>query len=253
MNYEFDKSYASSLHRFRDRIIDELKQIKLTQLKCDIPHELIVPRATYAPWRMDVDFLKLNMAIKDHTLIDIYRQYELYDLSRSLVGLSGDLLEVGVWRGGSAVLLGAPRSDKDDAKLWLADTFSGVPKSTTGKDSLYRGGEHADTSAEDVKRLLLDNRILNYGLLKGCFPNENAELLAAKTFRLVHIDVDTYESAEGVFRWVYPRLCVGGVVVFDDYGFWGCEGVTAFVNELRKEGLFVIHNLNGHALVLKRW
>ena len=42
-------------------------------------------------------------------------------------------------------------------------------------------------------------------------------------------------------------------MVFDDYGFSGCEGVTKFVNELRVNSqLFFIHNLNGHAIFVKR-
>ena len=41
--------------------------------------------------------------------------------------------------------------------------------------------------------------------------------------------------------------------MFDDYGFFGCEGVAAFVDrELRGQpGQIVLHNLNGHAVVVK--
>jgi hypothetical protein len=38
---------------------------------------------------------------------------------------------------------------------------------------------------------------------------------------------------------------------FDDYGFWGCEGVTCAVNEMKAKGIRLIYNLNGHALVYK--
>ena len=42
--------------------------------------------------------------------------------------------------------------------------------------------------------------------------------------------------------------------MFDDYGFSGCEGVTKYVNELRESNrdLFFIHNLNGHAILIKQ-
>jgi O-methyltransferase len=48
-------------------------------------------------------------------------------------------------------------------------------------------------------------------------------------------------------------MCDSGIVVFDDYGFFGCEGVTAFVDrELRGQPRqIVLHNLNGHAVVVK--
>ena len=45
----------------------------------------------------------------------------------------------------------------------------------------------------------------------------------------------------------------GGVVVFDDYGFYECEGVAHFVNETAtRSDLLYVHNLNGHALLVKR-
>jgi O-methyltransferase len=65
--------------------------------------------------------------------------------------------------------------------------------------------------------------------------------------------VDTYESTKDVIEWALSRLVKGGMIVFDDYGFSGCEGVTRVVNDLRGSHaeLFFIHNLNGHAIFVK--
>jgi O-methyltransferase len=71
-------------------------------------------------------------------------------------------------------------------------------------------------------------------------------------FRLCHVDVDVYESAKAIAEWIWPRLVMGGIIVYDDYGFHDCTGITRFVNEERlKSDRVVIHNLNGHALVIK--
>lgn len=44
-----------------------------------------------------------------------------------------------------------------------------------------------------------------------------------------------------------------GAIVFDDYGFSGCEGVTRFVNEMRNDPRFLFfHNLNGRAVLVRR-
>ena len=52
---------------------------------------------------------------------------------------------------------------------------------------------------------------------------------------------------------MWPRLAPGGVVVFDDYGFPACPGVTRFVDEQRLlDDRLVVHNLNGHGIVVKR-
>lgn len=248
---KLDYAYAASLHSFRKRLLEDLASIELSTLKENFPHEQIVPKATYAPWRIDSAFMQLYEKVRDKTLIDIYRLYELYELAGSLGGVAGDFLEVGVWRGGSAALIGNRASSFPEAKMWLADTFTGVPKPVSSNDTIYQGGEHADTSIEDVQEILRNCGVLEYEILRGFFPEETAHLLSDKIFRLAHIDVDSYDSAMNVFNWVWPRVSPGGLVIFDDYGFWGCEGVAMFVNELKKNGLPVIHNLNGHAILWK--
>jgi O-methyltransferase len=44
------------------------------------------------------------------------------------------------------------------------------------------------------------------------------------------------------------------VIVFDDYGFVGSEGVTKFVNEFIEinKNLIFLHNLNGHGIIIKK-
>jgi O-methyltransferase len=74
-----------------------------------------------------------------------------------------------------------------------------------------------------------------------------------RRFRFCHIDVDVCESASQTFDWVWPRLVTGGIVVFDDYGFYSCGGVTRLVDRMIGEpDRLVVYNVNGHALVVKR-
>jgi hypothetical protein len=72
----------------------------------DIPHSTVTPQATYSPWLTDKDFITAYRAITEpysHTLVDRYRCYELWQLaSRNVVG---DVLEIGVWRGGTGCLM----------------------------------------------------------------------------------------------------------------------------------------------------
>ena len=78
------------------------------------------------------------------------------------------------------------------------------------------------------------------------------ELRVHRRFCLCHIDVDVYDSALHVLEWVWPRMPVGGVVVFDDYGFSSCTGVTQLVNDrMAQRGALTLHNLNGHAVIVK--
>ncbi|MEO2017429.1 MAG: TylF/MycF/NovP-related O-methyltransferase, partial [Fuerstiella sp.] len=67
-----------------------------------------------------------------------------------------------------------------------------------------------------------------------------------------HIDVDVYQSAKEVSEWVWDRLVPGGIIVYDDYGFQACDGILKFVEEQRHlKDRIVLHNLNGHAVVIK--
>jgi len=214
-----------------------------------ILHSRIVPTATYSPWLSDKQFLAIYEDVKEHTLVDVYRCYELWMLAKSVAQIPGSILEVGVWRGGTGAVLAAASPLK---AVYLADTFCGVVKASA-KDTRYHGGEHADTSRAEVECLLRSLRVTNFILLEGIFPEETAHQVAGP-IALLHSDVDVYESTRDVVEWALPRLSLSGVMVFDDYGFSGCEGVTRYVDELRESNhdLFFIHNLNGHAILIKR-
>lgn len=245
-----EQSYAAGLHEFRRAVLDAARGIKLTQMKAGYPHEQIIPWATFAPWRNDAEFMEVYEKVKANTLVDIYRCYELWDLCIQAKDISGDILEVGVWRGGTAAVIGRAAGRGTCANLWLADTFEGVAKAGEN-DTLYKGGEHADTSEEAVRELLAALRVSNVRILRGIFPDDTATQMGGARIKFCHIDVDTYNSARHVFAWVWPRLVKGGAVVFDDYGSRGCEGVALLVKELKVQGHRVIYNLNGHALMFK--
>jgi O-methyltransferase len=227
-----------------------IKKWKDLSHKYKYKHTIIFPKATFSPWESDNSFLKVYNVAKGHTLVDIYRSYELWHLVKQTNGLEGHILEVGVWRGGTgALLIGAA---KDSSNVYLCDTFLGVVKAGNN-DNVYKGGEHADTSINEVKALLSNLNFKNYTILKGIFPEETAGELNQLTFRFCHIDVDVYSSAKDIFLWIWPRLVVGGVVVFDDYGFAACEGITTLVNSeiATRKDLIMLHNINGHAVIIK--
>ncbi|MDM1547549.1 MULTISPECIES: TylF/MycF/NovP-related O-methyltransferase [Empedobacter] len=213
-------------------------------------HSLILPINTYSPWNGDSDFVSAYEKAKNNTLLDIYRCYELWDLAKQYSNKDGDILEVGVWRGGSSLLLAS--ADNGKGHVFLCDTFSGVVKASD-KDSIYKGGEHADTSEEEVKQLFATAGISNYSICKGIFPDESEQNVTSEKFKICHIDVDVYQSAKDIFEWVHPKLIKGGAVIFDDYGFAACEGITTLVHDIISEyqNYIKIYNINGHAILIK--
>ena len=220
----------------------------------DLKYSGIFSQSTYAPWNGEDAFQRVYSVIRAHTLVDEYRCYELWMLCGQFDALEpGDMLEIGVWRGGTGCLLAArSRGCGIGGVVFLCDTFRGVVKAGD-KDSGYVGGEHADTSKATVLNLAAQMGLTNVEALEGIFPDVTGDRIADRRFRFCHIDVDVYESAAQSFAWVWPRLVPGGVVVFDDYGFYSCGGVTRFVDRMRGEpDRLVLYNINGHAIVIKR-
>jgi len=216
-------------------------------------HAMAYPISTYAPWQADSEFQRVYRSVKANTLVDVWRCHELWSLLGELTDIHGAVLEVGVWRGGSGALMAARLAGLGiDDRVFLCDTWEGVVN--TGPDDIYyHDGKHDDTSREIVEALVRRLGLTNVELLQGVFPDDTGTEVAADALRLVHVDVDVYRSAKDVFEWAWPRLRPGGMAVFDDYGFPACPGVTRFVDEQRgRADRLVIHNLNGHGIVVKR-
>ena len=215
----------------------------------------ILPYSSYSPWLDDTEFQKIYNFIKKYTLVDEYRCFELWQLVEQVnkINSNAHILEVGVWRGGtSAILARHSALLSSNAKIYSADTFSGVVK-TSVRDASYSGGEHSDTSLDLFKNLIEELKLDNIIPLKGIFPDEtSSEIPSDSIFKLCHIDVDVYCSAKDVQDWIWNRLIIGGAIIFDDYGFASTDGITTFVNEQRQlDDRIVIHNLNGHAVIIK--
>jgi O-methyltransferase len=251
-------------------IFEKIEQLRFVDVEpsAGLAQSVIISEATYAPWLQDQAFLETFGLIKGNTLVDFYRCYELWQLVRQLAHVDGDILEVGVFRGGTGCLMARAAHYPDRTKhVYLCDTYEGIVKAGP-EDSFFMGDELRNTSVklvtalaaqlalrntsvELVKALAEKLALSNVTILKGIFPDDTAAGIADKRFALCHIDVDVYRSAAETLDWVWPRLNVGGIVVFDDYGFSTCDGVTKLVNERMGQNVTAIYNLNGHAIMVK--
>jgi len=150
----------------------------------------------------------------------------------------GDLMETGVWRGGSCILMRAIlRTFGDESRsVWLADSFQGLPKpdgrySEDSGSKWYKFKDQLGVSIDEVKRNferygLLDDRVQ---FLPGWFcdtlPTAPVERLS-----VLRLDGDMYSSTMDALLNLYPKLSVGGYLLVDDYGDLGeCrQAVTDF-------------------------
>jgi len=142
--------------------------------------------------------------------------------------IPGDLVECGVYRGGSAGILGleAMRSDR---RLWLFDAFAGMPdpseRDDRGAQTIATGfvGSEADTHRV-LERLGVppDRYTLVVGWLEETLPK-----LEKPPVALLHIDTDFHDPVKIALEQFYPHVSPGGYVVLNDYGaFEGCRLAT---------------------------
>src|SRR5687768_15119297 len=124
---KISEDYLDILRDERKRLLSTLRDTKFSRLDPEISHRQIIPLATYAPWDEDHKFLEIYSKIVGYTLVDIYRCYELWALVKQLQQVEGDIIEVGVWKGGTAGIL-AVANEEGRGNIFLADTFTGVVK-----------------------------------------------------------------------------------------------------------------------------
>ena len=246
------RGFFNFFKRISNRFGYDMAIVKHRFKRDQYTYSAVFPSATYSPWYQDEAFQKIYSQVTNNTLVDIYRCYELWQLVGETNHLPGAILEVGVWRGGSGMIMAQrAKASAHKTQVYLCDTFEGVVKAGA-KDGQYVGGEHKDTSEDIVKQLRAKLQLDHVHILKGIFPDDTHEQVTDQQFRLCHIDVDVYDSAQGVYDWVWNKLVVGGMIVFDDFGFPGTNGVTQFVEEQRAhQDRLVMHNLNGHGIIVK--
>lgn len=162
------------------------------------------------------------------TMIGMKRLHHLQNCVERVLRdkVPGDLIETGVWRGGACILMRAVLKAHaiSDRRVWVADSFAGVPPPDTSKYPQDAGMElhkfpYLAVSAEQVKA-----HFERYGLLDaqvqflvGWFRDTLPNLPAAK-LAVARLDGDLYESTLDALSNLYPKLSCGGYLIVDDYG-----------------------------------
>lgn len=206
-------------------------------------------RPLYSPWLAGGDFAKYYAHAAPRTLVSPDRCYVLYALLLQSLGVEGDVWECGVYQGGTAAMIAAVLAGRRaEKRLWLFDTFEGMPHTDPGRD-LHKAGDFADTSLESVAAYL--GHAERCVLRKGEIPSTFAGLEGAR-IALAHIDLDIYQAVGDSLRFIWPRLSRGGFIVCDDYGFPTCPGARIAVDEFFSDGKAVPLCLpTGQAIVFR--
>ena len=198
------------------------------------------------PTEFDEDARTIIDQVRPWTMTSMDKMFALITATRHIAdaGIPGDVVECGVWRGGSmhAVARTLHSVGVTDKDLYLFDTFTGMTEPTE-RDIRIGEGDYASEMLESAGK---DSRVwavasledVHEGLQTLPYPQERFHLVkgpveetvpdkAPATIALLRLDTDWYESTRHELEHLYERLQPGGVLIIDDYGSWqGAKDAT---------------------------
>lgn len=166
---------------------------------------------------------------------------EIYKL---ILGLPGEILEFGVFKGTSLVRLLTFRSllESDySRKVTGFDVFGQFPRDQDLESDRkfvenFEGTAGYGISKEELEMHLDNKGFKNYELIKGDIIETLPRFLDSNPslrISLLHIDVDVYKPTKVILESLWDKLVTGGILMLDDYGT--VEGETKAVDEFFTE------------------
>jgi O-methyltransferase len=200
------------------------------------------------PADYDDEAKQIVRAVRPFTMTDPDKVFALIQAVRYVARhrIPGDVVECGVWRGGSMqaaarTLIGAGDTERH---LHLFDTYEGMPPPS---EHDVRRADHR-TAAELLAGAAPDSNVraaasledVRAGFAEVPYPAERVHFVKGKVedtipgaapdrIAILRLDTDWYESTRHELEHLYPRLSPGGVLLLDDYGYW--EGARRAVDE----------------------
>lgn len=195
----------------------------------------------YMPWLHHPDFLELyGKAERIETgayqgMAVAPRAYVILKAAEAALGLpSGDFVECGVYKGGTALLAGEVilRGGAPYPTLHLFDTFAGIPDEGLNEAEKASGKAHA---LDDVSLPLTQHNLAAYqaftAFYPGMIPATLQVLPQPLAVRYLHIDLNTAQAHLDCLNFWWPQLLDGAIVVFDDYGWPAYAAVREAIDQ----------------------
>ena len=228
-------------------MIRQLKAWKRRRKQARAERKLADPNAY--PADMNRDAVETIVAVRKFTMTSTERLNGLCEAVRyiSQCQIPGDVVECGVWRGGSMMAIASMLALHNDCEreLHLFDTFEGMSE-PTGADVAINGETAKSLLAiedkEDAKSVWCVSSLdeVKSHMSQTDYPAERTHYHVGKVedtipgaapeqIALLRLDTDWYESTAHELEHLFPRLAEGAVVIVDDYGHW--QGARQAVDE----------------------
>ncbi len=142
------------------------------------------------------------------------------------------IIEFGAYKGGNAIFMAyCLKVLYPGYKVFALDTFEGMPPTDPDLD-LHSENDFSDVNFLGLQKFLEENDLDNLVLVRGPFQETADSVYRQKLkFGLGHIDCDIYSAVKFAQGSVWPHLCDGGYLVYDDACTLACLGATQAVEE----------------------
>ena len=182
--------------------------------------------------------------------------------------IDGDIVECGVGKGRTFLYLSVLTVlDAKDRQIWGFDSFEGFPQPTE-EDASSRNAQKGELKNITIKEEDIPIMLQEAGfpanffekrvhIIKGFFE-ESMSRFTGEHIAFLHLDVDLYQSYKQTLEYFWPKIPVGGVVLFDEYKQSGVEerfpGAAKAIDQflgLRKRLIQYDPNANRYYMVKK--
>jgi hypothetical protein len=208
-----------------------------------------IEEVTYPPDFTQSD-VELCESVQPYTMTSPERLLSLSTLVKQVVssGVQGAIVECGVWRGGSMMIVARTlmQLGVTDRELYLFDTFTGMSAPTEldvsafGRKRAARLLDQAPRKAGRSVWCMATQEDVAANLESTGYPSERIHLIPGRVedtipqnaptkIALLRLDTDWYESTRHELGHLYDRLGCGGALIIDDYGYW--EGARRATDE----------------------
>lgn len=198
----------------------------------------------------DAAFSEIWDCVEPHTMTSIDRAFALFEAVKYIHNreLKGNIVESGVWHGGSAMIIALTLKMLGDPtrEIFLFDTFDGMPAPDDVDVDLHGNPAASlmEQQAEDKENSLIwaksNRETVEDNMASTGYPmdrihliegdvKETAQITRTGTLALLRLDTDWYASTIWELKQFWPRLSQHGVLLIDDYGHW--SGAKKAVDE----------------------
>ncbi|MBR3144214.1 class I SAM-dependent methyltransferase [Candidatus Saccharibacteria bacterium] len=157
---------------------------------------------------------------------------KIIELAKGALLVPGDFVELGCYKGDTSLLL-AEVLKGSEKKLWIYDSFEGLPEKSDKDESVlgenFKGGELYVTKREVKERFLRAD--LPVPVIKKAWFSELTNEDLPEQIAFAFLDGDFYESIKDSLRLVESRMMDGGVLIVHDYTNPALPGVKRAVDE----------------------